>query len=116
MNTLSWYIYIADLCNSMPAIVIGITFFIIILMFISAMSQKYDEPYKLPKVVYLIPPLWSIAFLIPSKDTVLKIAASELGEKVLESKISSKAADAIDLWLDSQIKTLKESNGQIPKK
>jgi len=40
---------------------------------------------------------------LPSKDTVYAIAASEVGESVLNSPTGSKAVQALNAWLDRQI-------------
>lgn len=40
---------------------------------------------------------------LPSKDTMYAIAASEVGESVLNSPTGSKAVQALNAWLDRQI-------------
>jgi len=39
----------------------------------------------------------------PSSSTIYAIAASEMGEEVLNSETASKAMQALDAWLDRQI-------------
>ena len=41
--------------------------------------------------------------LIPSKETVYAIAASETGEEVLNSGVGTRATKALEAWLDKQI-------------
>lgn len=41
--------------------------------------------------------------LTPTKETVYAIAASEMGEKALQSPTATKAMKALDAWLDRQI-------------
>ena len=40
---------------------------------------------------------------IPSKETVYAIAASEMGEEVLNSGVGTRATKALEVWLDKQI-------------
>jgi hypothetical protein len=40
---------------------------------------------------------------IPSRDTMYAIAASEMGEDVLNSETGGKAVEALNAWLDRQI-------------
>jgi len=44
------------------------------------------------------------AALMPSKETVYAIAASEMGEELLNTPTAQKASKALDVWLDKQIK------------
>ena len=44
------------------------------------------------------------AALMPSKETVYAIAASEMGEELLKTPTAQKASRALDAWLDKQIK------------
>jgi len=54
--------------------------------------------------------LFLMAALIPSKETMYAIAASELGEKLLHTETVSKAQKALEAWLDSQTKQLVEKD------
>ena len=47
--------------------------------------------------------MWVVAALIPSKETVYAIAASEMGEELLKTPTAAKATKALDAWLDKQI-------------
>ena len=60
-------------------------------------SPKYAILFTIIFVV-----LSSFASFIPSRDTVYAIAASEMGEKALQSPIGVKATKALETWLDRQ--------------
>ncbi len=46
---------------------------------------------------------WLAAALMPGKDTVYAIAASQVGEQVLTTPLAAKAEKAIEGWLDKQV-------------
>lgn len=45
------------------------------------------------------------AALLPGRDTVYAIAASEMGEQALKTPLAGKAEKALEAWLDHQIAT-----------
>jgi hypothetical protein len=47
-------------------------------------------------------------FAMPSRETVLGIAASEMGETALKTETGNKAVAALNAWLDRQLKPEKE--------
>jgi hypothetical protein len=49
-----------------------------------------------------------IATVIPSKDTIYAIAASEMGERALQTPTADKAVQALNAWLDRQIAPAKD--------
>lgn len=46
---------------------------------------------------------WILAAFTPSQNTVLAIAASQVGEQILQSKTVNLAEQALDAWLKRQI-------------
>lgn len=106
MNTLSWFLYLADIANKLyvnigPSLVITFLFIIVPLFVCSVVySEERDYEngeYKRVRVyparhvgahLKWIVPLWVIFFvlgmIIPSKDTLLMIAASQVGEQVIQ--------------------------------
>jgi len=54
--------------------------------------------------IWIVPVLIFFAVITPSRNTVYAIAASELGEEVLKSPVATKAGQALEAWLDAQIK------------
>ena len=45
----------------------------------------------------------SLGIFTPSSGTLYAIAASEMGERVIQSETGGKAVDALNAWLDRQI-------------
>lgn len=50
--------------------------------------------------------VWVLAAFTPSSDTVYAIAASEMGQKALQTPLAGKAEQALESWLDSKIKAV----------
>lgn len=61
-------------------------------------------------------PLWIVGVtatvVIPSKDTVYAIAASELGERALQTPLVGKMGMALEAWLDRQIQPRPQSKSE----
>ena len=113
MNQLSWLLYLADVSassegwliffGSMATLLSGIFLLII-------MGMKGDEetpPAFLGQTLFVSIPTMVICILLsallPSRETVYAIAASELGEQVLTSETGQRAGRALNAWLDKQI-------------
>ncbi|CDO34890.1 hypothetical protein SPHV1_2140002 [Novosphingobium sp. KN65.2] len=128
MNNLSWMLYAADVSQSVSAL-LGMIAFFGFLAFVGLMVgwfSTYDQPRifswedqekktaahekihntlgGFAKVTALVAVVCGItASVIPSRNTIYAIAASELGEDVLKSQTAGKALKALDAWLDKQI-------------
>lgn len=109
MNTLSQFLYAADVLSSVSVFLGFVAFFMAIGMgivsgtSISALAEEEEFPHKL-NYLWLIVLLTSIgAVAIPSKDTMYAIAASEMGEEVYKSKIGQKSLAAVEKWIDKQL-------------
>lgn len=122
MNSLSWLIYLAGVCDNVGQVFIGLSVLlglgVIALTWIHIyMIMEYfhdrcrygkDDDTKRPFLGY--PILCGVAFfvcvlvatLVPSKDTVLAIAASQTGEQVLKTPLAQKAEASVESWLDAQ--------------
>lgn len=120
MNTLSWLLYSIDVISSASAV---LTFFVVILFsvlgfyFLMNIGMAVDNylgedgnhkfPYK--HLLFFVIPIFLtvVLILLPSKETMYAIAASEVGEEALKSEIGQKAQQAISNWIDSQLDTEK---------
>lgn len=108
MNDLSWLIYLADVVGGLR-LALGISIFVSIVLIPWACAagvdlyniEVHDLPFKSIAAWFLI--LGLVLIITPSKNTIYAIAASEMGEEVLESETASKAMKAVDAWLDRQI-------------
>ena len=116
MNNLSWLIYLAGVVNS-----VGILAFIVGCGACGAFfaglgvstGEYYDDDegarkrrfgYKMVK--YSVAAFLACSLLLivlPGRETIYAIAASEMGEELLNSETGSKAVKALDAWLDRQI-------------
>lgn len=119
MNSLSWMLYLADVCDGINgplgfiSTMSGVVTLIALIAFvISATYVDTDEEAKhfngsTKLALKITVPTFFITFLLvvftPSKDTIYAIAASEMGEEVLKSETATKAQRALDAWLDKQI-------------
>jgi hypothetical protein len=69
-------------------------------------SRAYTGPRLQKGMITICLSLLFVAGLIPSKNTIYAIAASELTGTVAASERGSEALKAIDLWIKDQIKDL----------
>lgn len=127
MNQLSWLIYWADIAGSAGGWFNIIAFFsllpllggIFCLMASTDWAMSEEDANGLRKfafralcfslptfLVFLL-----LSILTPAKETVYAIAASEVGEEVINSPTMGKAARALESWLDRQISPVKDDSG-----
>lgn len=104
MNSLSLLLYAADALSSVASFLFftgGIA------LFCAAMWAVVEE--EVPPLKWILIPLSMIfvACLIPSKTTMYAIAASEVGESIINNpsvqQTGGKAFKALDAWLDKQV-------------
>ena len=119
MNELSWLIYAADVVGNLrwlagsaliATIPISIAGGLVWLMchdgYSSDETGERADRIALRVAKALFP--WLVVAVIitavvPSRSTIYAIAASEMGERVIESETGSKAVEALNAWLDRQI-------------
>lgn len=96
MNTLSWFLYLADVLPSLSG-ALGVASVLILvvggigvcdLSYVKdcATEKAYIRGYM--KTVPLMLFLLFLSFLIPSKDTIYMIAVSEVGEEALKTEMA----------------------------
>ncbi len=104
MNSLSWFLYFAGMAASVSMFFTLFGFLTLtVLGFVSVYAWLEDNNPKYLKWNLVPVLLIAVAVLIPSKDTMYAIAASELGEEVVKSAIGQKSIKAIEQWIDSQL-------------
>lgn len=108
MNTLSWFLYAADVVGGMGAIfmVIAICCLVIQILWIAVadgggMPQEVTGVLKKAFVLGVV--CLFVAVATPSKQTLYAIAASELGEEAYKSALGQKAMKALESFIDKQI-------------
>lgn len=117
MNSLSWLIYAA---NTLPSFARGwsalficadvLWIFYSVICIIDALNQEKTISVVKPALVAIL--LFIIALMsnfIPDRNTFYLIAASQMGEKMIQTDEFKSLQEVIDLELKSHIKGLKES-------
>ncbi len=123
MNTLSWFLYFADILVNIASSLVFLGFCFggayigwVIHTTISNESaedlariygREVKEKKAYPKLtlVVLSACCFLTANLLPSKNTMYAIAASELGEEAAKSAIGQKSLKAIEQWIDKQLES-----------
>ena len=126
MNQISWLIYLSNISVNFQTILIllGIAFLAAAVVYLVGslgitqmigswedtpeQAKQLTQAKKMrrwsPALIGLACALWILAALCPSQETVLAIAASEFGEQLLHTKTANLAEQALDAWLQRQIK------------
>lgn len=116
MNSLSWFLYLAGIANSVGGalfILCLITAIVIVILNITGNVHGYehtiDHEFKIFAKPYIIAFVVLVAMisLIPSKDTLYMIAGSEIGEVVITNPenqiVFDKVRELVNTRLDAAI-------------
>lgn len=112
MNELSWMIYAADVAGTMNNLFVAAGCILLVGAGVFAgpvadiesnglNSSSWRKHAKRCAIGCAI--VFTFAVFIPSQDTIYAIAASEMGEELLNSETGGKAVEALNAWLDRQI-------------
>ena len=108
MNDLSWMIYFAGVSSSASSafgfigvVTLMVTVYITGLMAVDGQLST-ARPYSIAGAIFGFT-LLLLAIAIPPEKTIYLIAASEAGERVLETPEASKAMAIVNRWLDKQL-------------
>lgn len=118
MNNISWMIYLADVASDTNAICgfvfylgcIGVAIYSLGKGVARIANYGFEDPPVTPSISkigkglapYVIAAA-VVGVLVPSKESIYAIAASEVGERVIKSETGGKAVEALNAWLDAQI-------------
>ena len=125
MNSLSWLIYMAQVLTSLGNLFIGIAFLAFVGVFAGIIMALLVTSYEREKDSFAIinrngrttlswsVPLFVVSVLLgnglPNKDTLYAIAASQLGERIVQSgeakELANDAYVALRAWLKKQTET-----------
>ena len=116
MNQLSWLLYWADALPSLATFIAILSFliflgsgFMLLLGITNAfgdedndnpMMVRFRRMWWLPTLAFL---MWGASFLVPSKETFYLIAASEMGEKAIQTPEFVKLRGVLNKFLDGQL-------------
>jgi sensor domain CHASE-containing protein len=124
MTSLSWFIYFASLVDSistvfgLAAIILVVLFgFTFILNFMmnddvhhsdkETLQKNYEYVKSIRRPLYWLVPIFIfISIVVPSRDTLILIAASEIGQKVVFSEqvqnALSPSGELIQTWIKNE--------------
>lgn len=108
MNSLSWFLYLADVVGNLSGAIVAIAIILIISSLFGAFFYVAANERKPPMYfAWCFTGASAMLFLasfLPSKNTMYAIAASELGQKAVESELGGKALKAVEQWIEGQVK------------
>lgn len=113
MNTLSWFLYLADVAGGINLVLLlasvgGLVFLPLVTAFRFGEGLKPAWTPTNTKYAIAIAAALFFVVILPSKSTMYAIAASELGQQAVESKLGQKVATALEQWIDQQIAGVKK--------
>lgn len=116
MNQLSWLIYLADVAGNLDNFFFTIMILSLIAtgiwVVVGSIAADDNEDADFWRVwrkvgwAVIAPSFFFgtiLGSVVPSKDTVYAIAASEMGERALQTPTADRAFRALNSWLDRQI-------------
>lgn len=117
MNSVSWFIYIAQVSENMGRLLIflgiigtatSLLFFIVprAIKFIEAGDDISVKPFKASVFALGVVALL-LGNLMPERNTMYAIAASQVGEQIVKTEIASDATKALHQWIKKQIEPQK---------
>ena len=126
MNTLSWLIYLAEVLSSadnfagaVAAITVTLAIFSGAALMMFRGENGIDMPFigKIFKTTIVICTITSlIAIILPSKQTIILIAASELGQAAIQSEGAQRVIDPslryVESWLNNEIERLRSQQNR----
>jgi hypothetical protein len=112
MNSLSWMLYLAGVAGNLQGVLIGAAIlcgliggFTTLAFCLTMESYNADEHAVFRKFMQYAWPVCGacalIASIIPSERTFYLIAASEMGQRTLQTDTGKKAVAALDRYLDT---------------
>jgi hypothetical protein len=108
MNQLSWFLYFADVVSGL-GLTLGMLSFVCLFAGLVWLAIRVETEQARPLILPIrlliaaFPVGLLLANVIPGKNTMYAIAASELGEQVVTSDTGKKVASALEAWLDKQL-------------
>ena len=109
MNTLSWFLYLAEVVSNLSTFFFFIGFMgTLIGGFTCAYLQfelRSSRGWKWLGVPFFFVLLSAV---LPSKTTIYAVAASEMGEKVYQSQQGQKIVSLLEQYIDKQLKEIKK--------
>lgn len=113
MNSLSWFLYLANVVSNLSPVlfymifVCGVSFVILSFVYTETHNEgtRKKAAFYLNRIFIVVLVLLGCLTILPSKETVYAIAASEFGESILTSEAGQQVLSALKEWTLSQLKT-----------
>lgn len=122
MNSLSWFLYLADVIGNVQGVLVVATFVMCIMTFVGGVATMIGDDRYNPKekaVGHYLRHCWKftlalavVAAMIPSRDTIYLIAGSEAGEAVVTSEAGKEILLDIQEVIQHQLNQLKGPTGK----
>lgn len=114
MNTLSWLLYLAGVAGNIAGFLAIIVLALAILQLGIVIAYAIEKEMLPPRRLWISGAvaviLGIIASIIPNKETIMYIAASEYGEKVVNSKevrdLANPATELLKTWMKKETERL----------
>lgn len=106
MNSVSWFIYVAQVSQSIGSLFVGFGAVILIccVAYTVACAIEYGEArFARTRFFVLGATLLVIGNLMPHQNTMYAIAASQVGEQIVKTEIATDATKALHSWIKKQI-------------
>ena len=120
MNSLSWFLYFADVASSFAILLACVSLFGgLILIITSAIYAVENDKFWWQGWKVFAPICLSAALIacaIPSRQTIYAIAASQVGERLVQNEtvkgIANDATKALQIWIKKQVETERKQSKQ----
>lgn len=117
MNSVSWFLYLADVVSNVSVVALLVALFFVAFCVLVLVGQLFSEG----EFSKDMPNIWKywwrclsgaiffgiVACLFPSKNTIYAIAASQVGEQIVKNEqvkgIADDASKALQQWIRRQI-------------
>jgi hypothetical protein len=112
MNSVSWFIYIAQVSSSLGVVFRALAIIGLIIAGGYSLFRTVGASVEADEFTPHFPPIRYLATLIgmltlgnimPERNTMYAIAASEVGERIVKTEIASDATKALHIWIKKQI-------------
>lgn len=113
MNNLSWLLLIGDIVQNISITISLLSFFGLFgflgLGFVRCLiGDSFEAGWPIAKIgLWIFIPMIIVTTLIPSKQTIYMIAASEMGETVINSPETKKMFDLLKSKVEEQLAPIK---------
>lgn len=109
-----WFPFLADIIPSIGSLFfwLGICILIVVCFCLWLFGVMEDELWPHWKHIFWCLPCFLLTAIIPSKDTIYKMAGFGAAQTVIQSKTADKAVQLANEYLDKQLRLIKDEKEQ----